>query len=134
MCFHMGDTHFRHFPRVFLHVEIHVKWYKSSFGIYTLPLAFPHVEFTYPTVLSLLKKKKKKPHMRTYTFSSVFPNAEIHIFVCTSARRNTQFPRGKHAGIHNFSGISTCKNTCGNVNSRLRKYTRIGVLPHAVIH
>ena len=45
-----------------------------------------------------------------------------------------EFPWGKHAGIHDVSGISTCGNTHGNVNSRVRKYTRKGVLPQAVIH
>ena len=64
--FHMrGYT----FPRVFPHVEIHVKWCKSSFGIYTLPHAFPHVEI-HLSLRFTASEKKKKPT----------PYAEIHIF------------------------------------------------------
>ena len=39
-------TSLRVFPHAGIRISacIHVKWCKSSFGIYTLPLAFPHVE------------------------------------------------------------------------------------------
>ena len=79
--------------------------------------------------------------MWKYTKNCGFPKIHIQKF-----ERESEFPHvnlqadswistgEKHAGMHDFSGISTCGNTCGNVNSRLRKYTGIGVLPHVVIH
>ena len=95
-------------------------------------------------------RKSVFPRTRIYTFLSELPHVEIHKNMCKSAPAEIRagkwisacqftsgfvnFLGGKHAGIHDFSGISTCGNTRGNVNSRVRKYTRKGVLPHAVIH
>ena len=78
------------------------------------------------------------PNVRKYSVFGAFPHAEIRagkwISACQFTSGFVNFLGGKHAGIHDFSGISTCGNTRRNVNSRVRKYTRKGVLPHAVIH
>ena len=70
-------------------------------------------------------------------FCGVFPHAEIRKWI--SAYFASGFVNfravGKNVRQYTFfSGISTCGNTRGSANSRMRKYTRIGVIPHAVIH
>ena len=111
-------------------------------------LHFSMLEFTYPSVLPLLGKKKKKKErknstcgdthflvyfpMRRYTFSGVFPHAEIHIVLCNSSY-----------GFNTL--LLTYYPTCMNIHSpciflllkkyfHMRRYTRKRVSPHVEIH
>ena len=129
------------FPRVFPHVEIHVKWCKSSFGIYTLPLAFPHVGNS--LILAVYRFWKNNStcgdthflvyfSMRRYTFSRVFLHVEIHIVLCNSSY-----------GFNTL--LLTYYRTCMKIHSpfiflllkkyfHMRRYMRKRVIPHVEIH
>ena len=61
---------------------------------------------------------------RKYTRTSESPHAETQEDMCITQSED----------LHYIVCISPCGNTRGNVYLRMRKYTRIGVLPHAVIH
>ena len=121
------------------HVEIHKSMCKSA----PAKIRFSPCGNSHEIVHFRMWKYTKNcgfPNVRKYSFLGVFPHAEIQagkwIFACacqfTSGFMN--FRGEKRAGIHDFSWISTCGNTRGNVNSRVWKYTRKCVLPHAVIH
>ena len=119
------------------HVEIHKSMCKSAPAEIRLsPCGNSH-----ETVHFRMWKYTKNcgfPNVQKYLFFSVFPHAEIRVGKWISACQFTSgfvnFHGEKRTGIHVFSGISTCGNTHRNVNSHVRKYTRKGVLPHAVIH
>ena len=119
------------------HVEIHKSMCKSALvEIRLSPCGNSH-----EIVHFRMRKYTKNcgfPNVRKYSFFGLFPHAEIRagkwISACQFTSGFVNFHGEKCAGIHDFSGISTCGNTRGNVNSRVRKYTRKGILPHAVIH
>ena len=139
-------------------VEMHPKMRISAVRIYTFFGVLPHVEIhsfffraaeirvstcgnSHEIVYFRMWKYTKNcefPNMRKYTFFGVFPHAEIRagkwISACQFTSGFVNFRGEKRAGIHVFLLISACGNTRGYVNSRVRKYTRKGVLPHAVIH
>ena len=120
------------------HVEIHKSMCKSAPAeIHLSPCGNSH-----EIVHFRMRKYTKNcgfPNVRKYSFFGLFPHAEIRagkwISACqfTSGFDIREFPRGKTCGNTRFSEISTCGNTRRNVNSRVRKYTRKGILPHAVI-
>ena len=120
-----------------LHVEIH----KSMCNYPPAEICFSPCGNSHEIVHFRTWKYTKNcgfPNVWKYSFCGVFPHAEIRagkwISACQFASGFVNFRGEKRVEIHVFSGISTCGNTRGKVNSRMRKYTRKGVILHAVIH
>ena len=129
------------FSRVFQHVEIHIKLCKSSFGIYTLPLAFPHVEIHLPSVLPLLKTTIPQcgdTHflvyfpMWRYTFSRVFQHVEILILLCNSSYGFNTLLLTYYCTCMNIH--SPCIYLLLKKYSYMWRYTWKRVSPHVEIH
>ena len=110
------------------HVEIHKSMCKSA----PAEIRFSPCGNSHEIVHSRMWKYTKNcgfPIMRKYSYFGVFPQAEIRagkwISACQFKSGFVNFRREKRTGIHAFSGISTCGNTRGNVNSCVRKWSYV---------